>query len=116
MLIECRALEKGILSDTHLRLLEHISTTRYSSKFGVLYERTLIQRIISTPRTCFNYSKSIKASMTREKETYRKHIFGCFTREKPIIITVLPAKSKFFKIQLFKYSVLNLIILLELFV
>src|SRR5579863_5072144 len=66
----------GILSDIHFRLLEYISTTRYSSKFRVLGEKTPIESILSTSRTYFNHSKRIEVSTIQLK----KNILGGYFR------------------------------------
>ena len=91
--IEFRALGNCVLSKTHFRLVVHISTRRYSSKFRVLGERTHIERILPTPRTHFNHSKPIEVSTTWLKDTYRQDTFEWFSRVKTVTITVLTAES-----------------------
>lgn len=54
--IEFRGLGHCVLSTTHFRLVVYISTSRHSSKFRVLREKSPIEIILPTALTHFNHS------------------------------------------------------------
>lgn len=67
MPIEFRVLENCALSETHFRVFEHVSITRYSSEFRVLEDKTPIERILLAPPTYVDHSKATEVLTAREK-------------------------------------------------